>query len=140
MTTELMIIDDLKIDHFNPYAIPDDDIFSPGIPKMGGYKTSNLQWYLPEKDVIEPKEPSPACGMPSIGDYSVDFCVKKPQVRNIQPGWALEYDGIQGRITSGYGLTDKPASPITLENVIRYATKNWILMMLLGLLILYLLR
>lgn len=142
MTTELMIIDDLKIDKFNPYAIPGEDIFSPGIPKMGGYKTggAELAWYDPENEPMESKEPSPSCEFPSVGDYSIDFCVKKPQVRNIQPGWAMEYDGVPGRITSAWGLTNPDAKPITLESVINYMTKNWVLMLLFALVIIYLLR
>lgn len=142
MTTELMMIDDLKIDKFNPYAIPGEDIFSPGIPVMGGYKTggAELSWYDPDPDVIPSKDRSPACDMPSVGDYSVDFCVKKPQVRNIQPGWGLEYDGVPGRVTSAWGLRDPPALPVTIDRALRFMTRNWVMILLLGLLILYLLR
>lgn len=108
MASEMMQIDDLLIDKFNPYAVPGLDTFSPGIPKMlGGYKgQSTLTWY--EKD----SEPSPfketdktiACGMPSVGDYSADFCSKPAMVLNNQPGWSMEFDGIDPLIRSDYGL------------------------------------
>jgi hypothetical protein len=115
MATELLQIDDLLIDKFNPYAVPGTDTFSPGIPHMGGYKgRSTLDWYEPTEDHAQVKESSPACGMPSVGDYSVDFCVKKPQVLNNQPGWAMEFDGLGPLITSNYGLTtENTSSPET---------------------------
>jgi hypothetical protein len=115
MATELLQIDDLLIDKFNPYSVPGTDTFSPGIPVMGGYKgRSTLDWYDPVDEPPPIKEQSPACGMPSVGDYSIDFCVKKPQVLNNQPGWAMEFDGIGPLITSNYGLvTDNSNSSET---------------------------
>ena len=140
MTTELMLIDDLKIDHFNPYAIPDEDLFSPGIPKMGGYKTDGgLVWYQSEPDLVPSKEGPIACEIPYVGDYSIDFCVKKPQVRNIQPGWAMEYDGIEGRVTSAHGLLYHDSDPI-IKTLQEFMNKNWFMILLLGLAIIYLLR
>lgn len=141
MTSELMLIDELKIDQFNPYAIPDEYLFSPGIPKMGGYKTggAELEWYEPTNDMTISKDPSPACGMPSVGDYSIDFCVKKPQVRNIQPGWAMEFDAVPGKVTSAYGLM-KNDPPGLIIRINEFLTTNWFIIVLLGLIILYLLR
>lgn len=122
MATELMQIDDLLIDKFNPYAIPGEDTFSPGITHMGGYKgPSTLDWYKPVEDTPF-KDESPACGMPSVGDYTVDFCTKKPMVRNNQPGWAMEFDGIDPLITSSYGLVTAKDATKPSHNGFMYKT------------------
>jgi hypothetical protein len=110
MSTEIMQIDDLLIDKVNPYAIPGSDTFSPGIPKMlGGYKgQSTLQWYDPSEiqTPFKDTDKSIACGMPSVGDYTADFCDKPAMVYNNQPGWKMEFDGIAPLIKSDYGLND----------------------------------
>ena len=121
MATELMQIDDLLIDKFNPYSIPGADTFSPGIPQMGGYKgPSTLDWYEPVDDP-QFKDESPACGMPSVGDYTVDFCTKKPQVHNNQPGWAMEFDGNAPLIIS-YGLVTAKDQMSPSKNGFMYKT------------------
>ena len=108
MASEMMQIDDLLIDKFNPYAVPGLDTFSPGIPKMlGGYKgQSTLQWYDKESEPSPFKETDKtiACGMPSVGDYTTDYCSKPALVLNNQPGWSMEFDGIDPLIRSDYGL------------------------------------
>jgi hypothetical protein len=147
MATELLQIDDLLIDKFNPYTVPGADTFSPGIPKMGGYKgRSNLDWYEPTEDPVQVKEQSMACGMPSVGDYSIDFCVKKPQVLNNQPGWAMEFDGLGPLITSSYGLTtarDSASSPETAGLMYKLVgikmTNNALMILILGLALVFLL-
>ena len=104
----MMQIDDLLIDKFNPYAVPGLDTFSPGIPKMlGGYKgQSTLPWYDkdPEPSPFKETDKTIACGMPSVGDYTADFCSKPALVLNNQPGWSMEFDGIDPLIRSDYGL------------------------------------
>lgn len=145
MATELLQIDDLLIDKFNPYSVPGTDTFSPGIPVMGGYKgRSTLDWYDPVDEPPQIKEQSPACGMPSVGDYSIDFCVKKPQVLNNQPGWAMEFDGIGPLITSNYGLvTDNSKTPETSGLMYKLlgvkVSNNALMILLLGLALILLL-
>lgn len=144
MATELMQIDDLLIDKFNPYSVPGTDTFSPGIPHMGGYKgQSNLDWYEPVEET-QVKEQTPACGMQSVGDYSVDFCVKKPQVLNNQPGWVMEFDGIGPLITSNYGLvTENSMSPETSGLAYKLLgikmSNNALMILILGLALVFLL-
>ncbi len=109
MATEMLQIDDLLIDKFNPYAVPGRDTFSPGLPQMlGGYKgRSTLEWYDPEpvKSPFAPEDKTIACGMPSVGDYTTDYVSKPARVLNNQPGWQMEFDGLAPLIKSDYGLT-----------------------------------
>ena len=109
MSTEMLQIDDLLIDKFNPYAVPGSDTFSPGLPQMlGGYKgRSTLDWYEPEpeKSPFPPEDKTIACGMPSVGDYTPDYISKPARVLNNQPGWKMEFDGIDPLIKSDYGLS-----------------------------------
>lgn len=110
MSTEMLQIDDLLIDKFNPYAVPGADTFSPGLPQMlgGGYKgRSTLEWYDPARERASfraPSDKSIAEGMPSVGDYTVDYVQKPALVLNNQPGWKMEFDGLDPLITSSYGL------------------------------------
>lgn len=121
MSSEMLQIDDLLIDKFNPYAVPGMDTFSPGLPQMlGGYKgRSTLDWYDPSDSgsPFSKTDKSTAAGMPSVGDYTADYVSKPPRVWNNQPGWAMEFDGIDPLIKSSYGLdtfiNDDAAGPPT---------------------------